>query len=52
MFKATEVEKKNKNKNRNKGNRSTYRYANKSLFVQNFRPLFTTVSPAIVMQTR
>ena len=50
MFKATEVEKKNKNKN--KGNRSTYRYANKSLFVQNFRPLFTTDSPAIVMQTR
>ena len=25
------------------------RYANKSFFLQNFRPLFLTVSPAIVM---
>ena len=33
----------------NKRNNSTYRFANKSLFVKNFRPLFIAVSRAIVM---
>ena len=42
MFKATEVKK-------NKRNKSTYRSANKSLFVQNFRTLLLAVSPATVM---
>ena len=41
MFEATEFERKT--------NKSTYRYAKKSLFVQNFRPLFLAVSPAIIM---
>ena len=42
MFKAAEVERKR--------NKSTYPYANKSLFVQNFRPLFLTVSAVVVMR--
>ena len=41
MFKATEIE-------RNKKNKSTYRSANKSLFVQNFRTSLA-VPPATVM---
>ena len=50
MFKATKVGKKIK-----KRNKPTYRSANKSLFVQNFRQLFLlfiAVSRAIVMLTR
>ena len=46
MFKATKVEKK-----KNKTNKPAYRSANKSLFVQNFRPLFIAVSRVSVMQT-
>ena len=42
MFKATEIE-------RNKKNKSTYRSANKSLFVQNFRTLSLAVPPATAM---
>ena len=42
MFKATEIE-------RNKKNESTYRSANKSLFVQNFRTLSLAVPPVTVM---
>ena len=42
MFKATEAERKKRNK-------PTYRSANKSLFVQNYRPLFLAVSPTIAM---
>ena len=51
MFKASKVEKKTTTKNKKqkqKRNKPTYRYANKSLFVQNFRPLFIAVSWAIV----
>ena len=47
MFKATKVEKKKKNKT----NKPAYQSANKSLFVQNFRPLFIAVSRVSVMQT-
>ena len=34
---------------KNKINKSTYQYTNKSLFVQNFRPLFLTAFSAIVV---
>ena len=44
MFKQNKVEKK-----KNRRNKPTYRSANKSLFVQNVRPLFIAISPAIVM---
>ena len=40
MFKATDVDIKIRDKNK-----YTYQYGNKSLFVQNFRPLFIPVSP-------
>ena len=39
----------NWNWKKNKKNKSTSRYANKSLFVQNFRSLFLIAYPAIVM---
>ena len=42
IYKINEVEK-------NRRNKTTYRYANKSFFMQNFRPLFLVVSPAIVL---
>ena len=42
MFKAAVVERKIRKE-------STYQYANKSLFVQNFRTLLLAVSPATVM---
>ena len=41
-----------KSKKKKKRNKPTYRFANKFLFMQNFRPLFLAVSPATVMQTR
>ena len=44
MFKGTEVEKKKK-----KRNKYTYWYADKSLFVQIFKPLFIAVSPVIAI---
>ena len=34
---------------KNKRNKSIYGYANKSLFMQNFRELFLALSQAIVM---
>ena len=43
MFKAAESERKKRNK-------PTYRCGNESLFVQSYRLLFLTVSPAIVMR--
>ena len=44
MFKATEAERKKKR------NKPTYRSANKSLFMQNYRPIFIFVSLAIVIR--
>ena len=44
MFKATEVKRKNKR------NKYAYWYTNKSIFVQNFRPLLLAASPVIVMR--
>ena len=44
---------KHPNRNKNffkRNNKFTYQYANKSLFVQCFKPLFLAVSPAIVMR--
>ena len=38
-----------KKKKKNRRNKTTYRYANKSLFMQNYRPLFLVVTPAIVI---
>ena len=43
MFKATEAKEKKRNK-------PTYRSANKSLFMQNYRPIVLFVSLAIVIR--